>query len=328
MNYRLSVITPVYKAEGYLQQCCRSLFASDMEGIEFIFVDDCSPDASMEVLSKAVAECPSRAADVRILRHETNRGVAAARNTGLSAASGEYVAFADADDWVEPDMFSRMYSLAESGNLDFVGCDWHLEFGKSSRVLRQPACTSSEAALEAMFCGNMRWYLWAFMIRRSLFADNGVTFIEGADIGEDMAALVKCLAFARSYGHISAPLYHHVKYNVASLTNMAQQTQLDMVRRNVDSVSDFFRSRFGDKYELGLDFLKLNVKFPLLVTDDSRCYDLWRETFPEADRSVWMNPRQPLRNKMLQSFARHHCDILLKLYYRVLFKFVYGVLYR
>ena len=87
----ISIITPVYKAEDFIERCAVSLFEQTYADIEYIFVDDCTPDASIERLQRVIERYPSRQPQVKIVRHSVNRGVAAARNSGLDVATGEYI---------------------------------------------------------------------------------------------------------------------------------------------------------------------------------------------------------------------------------------------
>ena len=91
----ISIIVPVYNVSRYIERCARSLFEQSLNDIEYIFVDDCSPDNSIEILHQILSDYPSRMAQVKIISHEKNRGVAAARNTGLKLASGEFIAQCD-----------------------------------------------------------------------------------------------------------------------------------------------------------------------------------------------------------------------------------------
>ena len=115
---RVSVIVPVYNAATYLPACIASLRAQTMEDIELIFVDDASTDDSLSLLRAAQAED----ARVRVIAFPENRGVSAARNAGLDAAAGEFVGFCDADDWVEPGMFARLYEAAKAAEADAAFC--------------------------------------------------------------------------------------------------------------------------------------------------------------------------------------------------------------
>ena len=97
-----------------------SLFRQSYTEIEYIFVDDCSSDRSVEVLLQVAERYPQLQQQIRILHHESNRGVAAARETGLAAATGEYVYWVDADDWIEPDAIEKMVVRSEQGQKDII----------------------------------------------------------------------------------------------------------------------------------------------------------------------------------------------------------------
>ena len=102
---KVSVVIPVYGVEKYIERCARSLFEQTMqEGIEYIFVDDCSPDRSIEILEKVLKEYPHREPQVKIIQHSKNQGIFYTRNTGVENATGEYIIHCDSDDWVEPDI--------------------------------------------------------------------------------------------------------------------------------------------------------------------------------------------------------------------------------
>ncbi|MDE6509077.1 MAG: glycosyltransferase, partial [Muribaculaceae bacterium] len=86
---KVSVIAPVYGVESFIGRAVESMMAQTLDDVEFIFVDDCTPDGSVSVLRDVVVRYPER--QVRILRHDVNRGLPAARNTGLDVARGEYI---------------------------------------------------------------------------------------------------------------------------------------------------------------------------------------------------------------------------------------------
>ena len=104
-NPKVSVIIPVYNVEKYIERCARSLLEQSLKDIEYIFVDDCSPDNSITMLENILKEYPERQPLVKILFHEPNRGLAYTRQEGVDAAKGEYIIHCDSDDWVEPEMY-------------------------------------------------------------------------------------------------------------------------------------------------------------------------------------------------------------------------------
>ena len=101
MSYKVSVLVPVYGVERYIERCARSLFEQTYPNLEYVFVNDCTPDGSVVVLKRLMEEYPERKPFVRIINHERNRGISATRNTALDYASGEFVSFVDSDDWLE-----------------------------------------------------------------------------------------------------------------------------------------------------------------------------------------------------------------------------------
>ncbi len=128
----ISVIIPVYRVEAYIERCVRSLMEQTLDEVEYIFVDDCSPDKSVSVLERVLKDYPLRQGQTHILRHATNRGLPAARNTGLDAAIGDYIFHCDSDDYLETDALQAMYDTAQKANAEIVYSDWYLTYGTSS----------------------------------------------------------------------------------------------------------------------------------------------------------------------------------------------------
>ena len=118
MQPKVSIIVPVYNCEAFLPACIDSLKNQTLKGIEMIFVCDASPDDSLSILRKA----EQADARIRVIAFEENRGVSAARNAGIEAAQGEFVGFCDSDDWVEPQMYGRLYDMALAHQADISFC--------------------------------------------------------------------------------------------------------------------------------------------------------------------------------------------------------------
>lgn len=111
---KLSVIIPVYNVEQYIDKCIQSLLGQTLKDIEFIFVDDCSPDNSVTIIQKY------NDPRIKIIRHTINKYTAEARNTGIKNATGEYIAFIDSDDYIEKDFLEILYNLAKKNNADIA----------------------------------------------------------------------------------------------------------------------------------------------------------------------------------------------------------------
>lgn len=109
---KVSVIIPVYNVEPHIERCARSLFEQTLEEIEYIFVNDCTPDASMRILQNVLENYAQRKNQIIIINQPYNMGAAKAREIGIKAASGEYIIHCDSDDWVDKEMYRTMYEKA------------------------------------------------------------------------------------------------------------------------------------------------------------------------------------------------------------------------
>ena len=108
MNSKVSIVVPVYGVEKYIERCARSLFTQTFGDIEYIFVNDCTKDSSMQVLEFVMKDYPAR--NVRIINKEKNEGLPQARKTGVLASTGDFIMHIDSDDWVEHDIVEKLYA--------------------------------------------------------------------------------------------------------------------------------------------------------------------------------------------------------------------------
>lgn len=150
---KVSVIIPVYGVERFIERCARSLMEQTLDNVEYIFVDDASKDKSMEILQTVLKCYPKRENSIQIVRHNQNKGLPAARNTGLEIASGEYVFHCDSDDFMELGTLEALYNRAKQDDADIVWSDWFLTFEKNERYMHEPSFSTPEAALKAMLGG-------------------------------------------------------------------------------------------------------------------------------------------------------------------------------
>jgi glycosyltransferase involved in cell wall biosynthesis len=150
---KISIIIPVFRVEKYIERCVRSLFEQTLDDIEYIFINDCTPDNSMMILSNLIEQYPYRKSQVKIIHHTINKGVSAARNAGLKTATGEYIIHCDSDDWVEKDMYESLYDKAIAEDADMVGCDFYCEYKKKSIYCKQYFNQEIEQCFRQMLYG-------------------------------------------------------------------------------------------------------------------------------------------------------------------------------
>lgn len=131
---KFSVVVPMYNVESYLGECVNSIRRQTLEDIEIILVDDGSPDRCGE-MAEEYAKLDNR---IKVI-HRANGGLGPARNSGIEVAKGEYIGFVDSDDWIEPDMYERLYSAAISSNADVVYTGLKtVSHGRVGTVLEHP----------------------------------------------------------------------------------------------------------------------------------------------------------------------------------------------
>lgn len=128
MEEMISVIVPVYKVEKYLDRCISSIANQTYKNLEIILIDDGSPDRCPQMCD----EWEKKDSRIKVI-HKENGGASAARNAGLKAATGQYIAFVDSDDWIEPDMYEKLYKLIVSSEAQMALCQ--LTLNENKKVL-------------------------------------------------------------------------------------------------------------------------------------------------------------------------------------------------
>ena len=328
-NMTISVIIPVYNASATLSHCLKSLSLQTYRHLELLFVDDCSTDDSLQILTSFAEQHSDKGLLIKVIHHDYNRGVASARNTALEQATGDYVYYVDADDFIEPNTLELLGNEVKKNDLDILGHEWYLTFSSNERYMKQPPYNTPEEALRNMMCGVMRWNLWLFLVRRSLYVENHIRFMDQMNMGEDMMVMMKLFACAKKVSILHFPFYHYEQSNINSLTKNYSQEHINQVTNNVYEVEQYIRTTtYASLISQYIPYLKLNIKLPLLMSDDQSQYRQWLKWFPESNEYVMQNKLLSIRVKAIQWLAKKECYTLLRLYYKLVFKLVYGIIYK
>lgn len=210
---KVSVILPVYGVAEYIVKCTQSLLVQTLDDIEFIVVDDHGPDNSIELLQQTIQGHP-REKQFRVLRPSHNLGAGMARNFAIPEAKGEYIAFVDSDDWVEPDMFERMYNHAkELNNADLCVCQAYKEYfdNTPSVILANPKITEGVFThnKRAFFLTHYVSYFWTFLYNRELINRHDIRYPEDRS-ADDSFFLACALMTASSIAFVEKPFYHYL----------------------------------------------------------------------------------------------------------------------
>ncbi|MEU9062249.1 glycosyltransferase family 2 protein [Streptomyces sp. NPDC048430] len=246
---KLSVIVPFYNVQAYAPDTLRSLRANTREDFEFILVDDCSTDGTPDLLRRAQDEIEG----VVVHRHERNAGLATARNTGLDAARGEYIAFLDGDDWLAPGHYDRLLARTEALGCAFVRTDHVQVTGTSRTVRRVPhglrgvVSDPRDAILPADRTTSVDYaFAWAGLYHRGLLDRGLLHFTDGLRTAEDRPWIWRLHREAESFA-VLGTLGHFYRRGVASsLTQIGDERQLDFIRAYDQVVADTAKDRDAD----------------------------------------------------------------------------------
>lgn len=248
--YKVSILVPVYGVQSYIERCARSLFEQTYANLEYVFVNDCTSDSSIEILNQVMGEYPHRAGKVKIINHERNRGIAAARNTALDNATGEFVFHVDSDDWIEPNAVDLLVKKQQETGADIVSSsfyehrtnevregylNWRIPWQERNR----------EETLKFMLNVGSVVAVWNRLIRRSLFYEHNVRWIEGIDAGEDLIITPRLVYFSKKVAFCNAITYHYDRSNVNAYTSLVERNwnvKLQFINAYLLNV-DFFRDK-------------------------------------------------------------------------------------
>lgn len=328
MEKLVSIIIPVYGVQAYVGMCMNSLLSQSYKNIQYIVVDDCSPDSSLEIIKSILEKYPERRKNVKLIKHNTNLGLPAARNTGLEHADGEYIFHCDSDDWVGANLVSELVAAIERNDADIVYCDYYLSFSESNRYMKQPNIETSDDCIRAMLSGKMKFNVWNKLVKSKLYFDYNITFPSGKSMGEDMT-MIQLFCHAKNITYVSDAFYYYVQTNPNALTKRMTDDQIEDIISNIDSLVHYLHRFKGESiFKEEIDYFKLNMKLPFLISTDKRLYQLWRKLFQESNYAIRRNKDFSFRIKFIQYAALYRQDWIIRLYNFLVVKFVYGFIYR
>lgn len=242
MRPKVSILVPVYGVEKFIERCAISLFEQTFDSIEYVFVSDCTRDNSIEVLNSVINRYPKRNNSIKIINHEVNKGLAAARNTGVDNASGDYILHVDSDDYIELDMVEKMYLKAIEDNADIVVCDMILEWENDKKIVNQNFENKIDL-LKHMLQADTIVGLVNKLFLRSLYNDNCIRSIEGINLGEDFITTPRLVYYSNVISKVDSPLYHYIQFNANSYTKNITERSIDNIIFVLDYLEDFFRNK-------------------------------------------------------------------------------------
>lgn len=243
----ISVIVPIYNTEKYLDKCLTSLVNQSLKDIEIICVNDGSSDNSQKIVDKYVKKYPGKVKSFI----KKNGGLSDARNFGIEKSRGEYIGFVDSDDFVELDMFEKMYEFGIKKSLDIVVCDTIMDYPNHTEILKTNLHYSED---------DIKNYLISYpmacirLIKKSLFTDN--YFFTKDILYEDLCLMPTFVNKTNKIGFLEEPLYHYVQRSNSIMNQSSFNKRFLEIEDVLNKVYNSFENNNNlKKYSTEIEYL-------------------------------------------------------------------------
>lgn len=252
---KVSVIVPVYNVELYIEKCLKSLVKQTLKEIEIIIVNDGSTDNSDKIISKYA----KKYSNIIYIKKE-NGGVSEARNLGLQKATGEYIGFLDSDDWIEEDMYEKMYEKAKSENFDMVACDTEAIFPDKkmyiSSNIKEDNVSNKELMIDAYAV------IWNKIYKKELI--QGLKFKKNMNFCEDVEFLYMVYSRVKSIGVIKEPLHNYLQRE-GSLTYVYDKKLYQLIESMDDIIEYYKENKKFYKYQKELEYTYVRYLYATFI---------------------------------------------------------------
>ena len=266
-RYKLSLVVAIYGVEKYIRKFAETALGQTYEDMEFIFVNDGTKDRSMEILEELVEEKFAHLKPRIVIVNKENAGLPAARKSGIDVAQGEYVLFADSDDWLELSLAERVMAEAERTDADIVYFDLVKEYGHRQSIKRERLYTPETKVrwIENLFNYRAFGYTWSKCFRRKLYTENNIYFPK-LGMHEDICIMSQIIFYARSIAQLSEPLYHYRKDNPSSMCSQRRSQKHIVSSRNLLGLYANYMGNFkGSPIETAADGIALRAGWHSII---------------------------------------------------------------
>lgn len=300
---KVSVIIPVYGVEKYIERCARSVFEQTLCDIEYLFIDDCTPDKSVDILKRVLEEYPHRKSQVVIHRMEQNSGQAKVREWGMRNATGEYVIHCDSDDWVDVHMYEEMYNKAIEEDADVVVCDFCSTDCENEQYSKGLISKERENVIADVLLWRIAGCLWNKLVRRKAYTDHDINY-PTHNMGEDAALIVQILWNAKRISYLPKPYYYYYM-NQTSITkdvsddNKIRQRFLQATA-NVEIIEQFLVDKATGKIKDALTKYIFEQSYLIvsLATRNKDDLKKWQASIDIIKSLVYKCPYLSIKNKL------------------------------
>ena len=313
---KLSIIVPVYGVEKYIDKCLNSLVKQSLKEIEVIVVNDGTKDNSQKIVDKYVKKYPDK---IKSYIKE-NGGQGSARNYGLKKASGEYIGYVDSDDFVEKDMYKKLYNKAKENNYDIVVCgNYNVSEDYQNKNI-DAFINNYNTDLENIFFGKMA--VWNKIYKRDILIKNKLEFKEKVWY-EDLAFTLKAIMNSNTFAFIDEPLYDYLIREGSTMNNSNVQRNLEILDAFNDILSYIQHNKkeeYFSKIEfLAIDHIYISAIVRVLKADSDK--NIKKETIEKLINYMNKNFPNYKSNKYINTLSKNR-----KIIYKLINIKMYGLI--
>ena len=271
MSAKVSILVPIYNVSTYIEKCANSLFSQTFTDIEYIFVNDATPDDSIEKLQKVIEKYPNRKENITIIQHAENRGLAVARNTAKYAANGDYVLVVDSDDYIEEQMVEILYKKAITDNADIVISDIFIETKNGTVIFNDYLSDNKQDHFVDIMKNNKSSpSLCNKLIKRTLYILDECSVPANLNYFEDRHVIIRLFYFADKIVKLNQPFYHYIQYNPESITKTKTRMHFENIVMFWLLLDNFLKENgLFEKYKKNLELARVQNKVSLLIETNS-----------------------------------------------------------
>ncbi len=295
-NIKVSILVPFYNVEKYVGRCIESLFTQTYKNIEYVFVNDCSPDKSAEIIQEKIKKY-GIAQKCKWVTHETNQGICASRNDCLDNMTGDYFLFVDSDDYIDKDMVYMLVDAAININADISGCGYIEEYGDHCIEYPQKYSNNYNEMLKAITVLTLKGVMWKLLIRSNIVNDNKVRFMPEKDMVDDYLFCCQVFYYSKRFTGVDKCMYHYIQYNPNNYSHITLKN-INHQAMAIKEAEKFYKEKgVFHIVEKEIYHRKFLAKLPLLL--DKNCFDVkkWREILPESN-DAWKEMKFSKGNRM------------------------------
>lgn len=288
----VSILIPVFRVESYIERCARSVFEQTYDNLEYIFVDDASPDHSIDILKRVMKDYPEREKQTRIIHHPCNKGLAAARNTAVKACHGTFVFHVDSDDWVETNAIQLLIEKQQETDADIItGQVYVYRNGQRHIHSKRGWSLEKDLLLTQILLYQVSISIWGRLLRKSLYTEHAIVCNESGSEGEDYQTITRLVYYANKVAGTNICIYHYDLSNQYSFTNNIKSFILQMQGYvSVSVVSDFFSDKEPHLQEIAkrLKVFYLHQKMILdAMWREKKAYSILLKLLRSTDTGYW-----------------------------------------